>query len=126
MLCQFPGVVCRPTSIASCKAKLLEHERLIKLLPALLYLAVHEAIDDQSINGDCLPRRRRRSERPCMCAGRAPPKRYPVVLNDLVLDREPDIGKGAQQACHEGFPGADAAKGLRDTGNVENTIRREG
>jgi hypothetical protein len=54
-----------------------------------------------------------------------PPKRYPVPLNELILDREADIRKGVQHACHERFPGADAAKGFRDTGDVDNTIRRE-
>ncbi len=44
------------------KTELLEHERLIKLLPALLDLAVHQTIDNESVDGNCLAHCRRCTE----------------------------------------------------------------
>lgn len=65
----------------------MKHERLIELLPAFLHLAVDQSVDDESFDRHCLPRRRNRTERPCVRARATPMKCHQVTLDDLLLNR---------------------------------------
>ena len=80
---------------ASGEAELLEHQRLVPLLPALLHPAVRHAIHDETIERDRLARRRRGTEWSRMSAARPPPERHAVALDQLILDRQVQVGKCA-------------------------------
>src|SRR5687767_7896272 len=101
-------------SSRSSKAKLLEHERLIELLPAFLHLSADYPIDDQPVDGNSLAGRRRWAKWPIMRPSGVPAERDQVTLNQLILDGEMQIGKGLQQGGNELLPRTDTTEGFNN------------
>ena len=54
-----------------------------------------------------------------------PPERYPVTLDQLIFDREVEVGEGTQEPRHELLPRTDAAEWLGDAGDVDDAVRRK-
>jgi hypothetical protein len=102
--------------------ELLEHERLIELLPALVHLPADHPVHDQPFDRDSLARRRSRPERPSVCAGSSPTECDQITLDQLILHREVEIRKGPQEAPNELFPRADATQWLRNASDMDDAI----
>src|SRR5687768_16531354 len=84
-------------AFSSGEAELLEHQGLIPLLPALLHSTVRHSVEDQAVKPDRPAGRRCRTERSGMRPAGSPAKRHAVALDQLFLDRQVEVGKGAQQ-----------------------------
>src|SRR5687768_6874536 len=76
--------------------ELLEHHRLVELLPALRDSAVDEVIEDQPIDRDRSPGRRQRSERTRVRAAAVPARDHRVAHDYLFLDGERQIGESSE------------------------------
>ena len=98
---------------------------MIELLPALVHFPANHLVDDQPVDRYSLARRRGRAERPTMCARGSPTERHQIALNQLILHREVEIGKGPQEARHELFPRADSTQWLINARDMDDAIWQE-
>ncbi len=110
---------------SSREAELLEHDRLVPLFPTFLHLSTDQPIDDETIERYALPRRRRRTQGPCMRSSGVPAKRCSIPLDELVLYRKVKVGECQQHPGNELLPGTHPVKWHEHTGYVDDAVRSE-
>src|SRR5512144_1603365 len=90
--------------------ELSQHRGLIPLLPSFHHQPVAEAVHDQSVKRHAAARWWSAAKRAGVGAGRMPSERDVVPGPHLILDRQPQVAKGGQEAGHNLRPRIDAAQ----------------
>lgn len=114
-----------PEGCRSGQAELMEHQRLIELLPAFLHLAIDQSIDDEPLDRDWLPCRSHWTERTCVRARATPMKGHRIPFDDLLVNSEVQIGKGKQEACDELLPWTDTTDRFRNASDMNDAVRQK-
>jgi hypothetical protein len=112
--------------VPSCQPELLQHERLIPLLPTLDHAALRETVKYEPIHGNGFAGGWHLTEWSLMGSGCAPAECRPLTRDELILDREVEVWKRREEPSNELLPLANTSKRLRDAGDVNHTIGREG